>query len=42
MALELGKKLNKGERINLTKDVDDANSEKVKNICMGANWGGGR
>lgn len=40
MALELGKKLNKGERINLTKDVDDANSEKVKNICMGANWGG--
>lgn len=40
MALELGKKLNKGERINLTKNVEDANSEKVDNICMGANWGG--
>jgi tellurium resistance protein TerZ len=39
MALELGKKLNKGERINLTKNVDDSNSEKVNNICMGANWG---
>lgn len=39
MALELGKKLNKGERINLTKNVDDANSDKVDNICMGANWG---
>lgn len=39
MALELGKKLNKGERINLTKNIDDANSDKVKSIAMGANWG---
>lgn len=39
MALELGKKLNKGERINLTKNVDDANSDKVKSVAMGANWG---
>lgn len=39
MALELGKRLSKGERINLTKNVDDANSEKVSVICMGSNWG---
>ena len=40
MALELGKKLSKGERINLTKNVDDSNSEKVINICCGINWSG--
>lgn len=40
MALELGKKLVKGERINLTKNVDDSNSEKVVNLCCGVNWSG--
>lgn len=39
MALELGKKLSKGERINLTKNVDDSGSEKVMNVCVGSNWG---
>lgn len=39
MALELGKKLEKGGRINLTKDVDDSKSEKVMNVCVGCNWG---
>lgn len=31
--------LSKGSRINLTKNVDDPNSEKVKKINIGANWG---
>lgn len=38
MALELGKKLEKGGRINLTKNVDDSKSEKVVNVCVGSNW----
>lgn len=39
MALELGKKLEKGGRINLTKNVDDSKSEKVTEVCVGSNWG---
>lgn len=31
--------LSKGSRINLTKNVDDPNSEKVEKINLGANWG---
>ena len=39
MALELGKRLSKGERINLTKNVDDNSSERVNTVCVGSNWG---
>lgn len=39
MSLELGKKLEKGGRINLTKNVDDSKSEKVTEVCVGCNWG---
>lgn len=31
--------LSKGSRINLTKNVDDSNSEKVESINIGVNWG---
>lgn len=39
MALNLGKKLVKGEKINLTKDPSDPKSDKVTKLLIGSNWG---
>lgn len=36
MAIDLGKKLEKGERFNLEKSSGD----KLTNFCVGVNWGG--
>ncbi|MDR2042291.1 MAG: TerD family protein [Tannerella sp.] len=36
MAIDLGKKLEKGERFNLEKSTGD----KLTNFCVGVNWGG--